>query len=134
MCYVFEESCLYFSICLFIIFGGTHEQPEAERFLHKELYLDNFLKYILVIYLLRIHSASELCQTKISRIIEHITGTNNSQDDIIVWASTKEELIKRTIAFLQSCRKNNLKLNKAKCQFNMREIIFLGHKISEHGI
>ena len=81
-----------------------------------------------------IHSASELCQTKISSIIEHITGTINSQDDIIVWASTKEELIKRTIEVLQSCRKNNLKLNKAKCQFNMREIIFLGHKISEHGI
>ena len=82
----------------------------------------------------RIHSASELCQTKISSIIEHIAGTINSQDDIIVWASTKEELIKRTIEVLQSCRKNNLKLNKAKCQFNMREIIFLGHKISEHGI
>ena len=81
-----------------------------------------------------IHSASELCQTQISRIIENIPGTSNSQDDIIIWASTKAELRKRTIEVLQSCRKNNLKLNKSKRQFNMREIIFLGHQISEHGV
>ena len=37
-----------------------------------------------------IHSASEIFQLEISKIIEGIDGVTNSQDDIIIWADTKE--------------------------------------------
>ena len=80
-----------------------------------------------------IHSASELCQAEIANIIEGIPGTMNSQDDIIIWGKTKLELKIYTISVLKAILKCGLKLNKSKCQFNLTEINFLGHKISERG-
>ena len=81
-----------------------------------------------------IHSASEICQSEIGNIIEGIPGTMNSQDDIIIWANSKAEMKERTVKVLEAVLESGLKLNKSKCQFNMKEICFLGHKISERGI
>ncbi|MEN8447427.1 MAG: RNase H-like domain-containing protein [Cyanobacteria bacterium J06555_13] len=81
-----------------------------------------------------IHSASELCQAQISQILEGLPGTLNSQDDIIIWAESKEELIDRTISVLQSVRQAGLKLNRDKCVFEVQETTFLGHKLSKNGI
>ena len=33
-----------------------------------------------------------------------------------------------------SVKKNGLKLNRSKCQFNKSEVIFLGHKVTVTGI
>ena len=44
-----------------------------------------------------IKSASDVCQYYISNIIEGLNGVVNSQDDIIIWGETMEELKKRTI-------------------------------------
>ena len=76
----------------------------------------------------RIHSASEMCQAGITAIIESTEGCLNAQDDIIIWADTPELLEKRTIEVLQVVRRSGLKLNRAKCQFNQRQLTFLGHK------
>ena len=76
-----------------------------------------------------IHSASDVCQQRIARIIENIEEPKNSQDDIIIWAENSDELQQRTIKVFESVRKHGLKLNKWKWQFNQSEIIFLGHKI-----
>ena len=81
-----------------------------------------------------IHSASDICQQRIALIIEDTEGVANSQDDIIIWGETLDELKQRTINVFQSIRKHGLKLNKSKCQFNKSEIIFLGHKITSEGI
>ena len=81
-----------------------------------------------------IHSASELCQSEIVNIIEVISGAMNSQDDIIIWGESTAELKKRSIEVLEAVERSGLKLNKSKCQFNMKEIHFLGHKISAKGI
>ena len=81
-----------------------------------------------------IHSASEICQATISEIISGLKGAANSQDDIIVRGSSKEELKQRTIAVLKAVRKGGLRLRKSKCQFNMTELVFLGHKVSHRGV
>ena len=80
-----------------------------------------------------IRSASELCQQEISKAIV-CTESMNSQDDIIIWGTSKNELRDRTCKVFEALSKSGLKLNKAKCQFEMTEIKFLGHKISEKGI
>ena len=49
-----------------------------------------------------IHSASEICQQSIAEILEGIEGSANSQDDIIIWAETPEQLQERTISILTS--------------------------------
>ena len=81
-----------------------------------------------------IKSASDVCQYYITNIIEGLDGVINSQDDIIIWGETMEELKKRTIEVLSSIRKHGLKLNRNKCRFNQSELIFLGHKVTGNGV
>ena len=81
-----------------------------------------------------IHSASEICQARIVSIIADIEGAVNAQDDIIIWASSIEELQSRTRAVLEAIRKSGLKLRKDKCETNKSELTFLGHLISADGI
>ena len=44
----------------------------------------------------RIHSASEVFQVQVAKIIEGIKGTGNSQDDIIVWSENLRRAYKNT--------------------------------------
>ena len=81
-----------------------------------------------------IHSASEIFQLEISKIIEGISGVANSQDDIIIWADTKETHDARVQQVLTRIRDSGLKLNKDKCTFGARELTFLGHIISAEGV
>ena len=81
-----------------------------------------------------IHSASEIFQLEISKIIEGIEGVANSQDDIIIWAETKELHDARGKQVLTRIRDSGLKLNKDKCTFGARELTFPGHIISAEGV
>ena len=65
-------------------------------------------KYLCMPY--GIHSASEICQATISEISSGLQGAANSQDDIMVWGSSKEEIKQRTTAVLKAVRKGGLKL------------------------
>ena len=79
-------------------------------------------------------SASDVCQKYILQVIDGIDGVHNSQDDIIIWGQTEEELETRTKQVLEACRKHGLKLNPKKCEFNQTELVFLGHRISSDGV
>ena len=79
-----------------------------------------------------IKSASDVCQYYISSIIEGLGGVVNSQDDIIIWGETMEELKKRTIEVSSSIRKHGKHRNK--CRFNQSELIFLGDKMTGNGV
>ena len=81
-----------------------------------------------------IHSASDVCQQKIVQIINGIDGAPNSQDDIIIWGSTLQELESCTMKVFSSVKKNRLKLNRNKSKFNKSEVIFLGHKVTATSI
>lgn len=52
-------------------------------------------------------------------------------DDIIVYSRTFEEHIKHLKLALEKLRGANLYLKPEKCEFGQREIMFLGHLISE---
>ena len=81
-----------------------------------------------------ISSASDVCQKYISEVISHIDGAINSQDDILIWGHTKDELKTRTIKVFEAILESGMKLNQSKCQFELTEIKFLGHKITQKGI
>ncbi|KAL6427160.1 hypothetical protein ACFW04_008661 [Cataglyphis niger] len=55
-------------------------------------------------------------------------------DDIVIYGSSLEEHNKRLKKVLQKLRENNLKLQQDKCEFLRKEVIYLGHIISENGI
>ena len=81
-----------------------------------------------------IHSASEVFQQEISDIISGISNCRNSQDDIIIWGSTIEDLDHTTKEVFKEIRKCGLKLNASKCIFRATEVKFLGHIISSDGL
>lgn len=55
-------------------------------------------------------------------------------DDIIVLGRNEKHHIENLKDVFNKCRKYNLKLNPEKCQFFKSEIIYLGHKCTDHGI
>lgn len=55
-------------------------------------------------------------------------------DDIIVLGKNERHHIENLKIVFERCRKYNLKLNPEKCQFFRNEIIYLGHKCTDHGI
>lgn len=68
-----------------------------------------------------------------------LTGLNGAElfvylDDIVVFSSTMEEHMLRITKVLQRLRENKLKLQPEKCKFLQKEVIYLGHLISETGI
>ena len=81
-----------------------------------------------------IHSASEIFQLEISKIISGLEGCANSQDDIIVWGNTKEQHDERLKVVFDHIRQSGLKLNAAKCVFGVNELTFLGHVVSADGV
>ncbi|KAM8707570.1 hypothetical protein ACLKA7_014664 [Drosophila subpalustris] len=55
-------------------------------------------------------------------------------DDIIVIGATLEEHAKNLREVLKRLRKANLRLNRDKCSFFQKSIVYLGHVVSEAGI
>ena len=81
-----------------------------------------------------IHSASEIFQVEIANLIAGIQGTANLQDDIIVWGNSKLEHDNRLEQVFKRISSAGLKLNKEKCRFGEKEIVFLGHFVSSDGV
>ena len=55
-------------------------------------------------------------------------------DDVIVFGSTVEEVIKRLEAVLVRLRDAKLKLKPKKCHLFQTEVLYLGHVVSSNGI
>ena len=63
-----------------------------------------------------------------------VEGVRMSIDDVVIHAPTLADLVTRLRQVFQRCRKFNLKLNKGKCEFGVRQISILGHMVSANGI
>ena len=81
-----------------------------------------------------IHSANEIFQARVANIISDIEESSNSQNDIIIWGKTREELHEQTVQLLEATRKNGMKLNPAECVFSRTELIFLCHNVTASGV
>lgn len=79
-------------------------------------------------------SASEIFQREIGSILEGIEGQAHAQDDIIIWGRNEKEHEERLQNVVKAIEKSGLKLNKAKCQFGLSEVTYLGHKLTSDGI
>jgi Reverse transcriptase (RNA-dependent DNA polymerase) len=55
-------------------------------------------------------------------------------DDIILFSSTFEEHLYRLELVFERLRNAKLKLKPSKCSFMQRQVPFLGHIVSEHGV
>ena len=81
-----------------------------------------------------ITSAQEVFQKRMSQHFGDLEGVETDIDDIIVHAETEVKHDHRLQAVLERCEKINLTLNKEKCVFKVKEVTYIGHKLTQEGI
>lgn len=81
-----------------------------------------------------VKSAPEVYQCTMLELFGDLPGIEIYFDDFLVWGETEQQLTERLEAVFQRCLKVNLKLNRAKCQFFLQKVNWLGHIIVEGGL
>jgi hypothetical protein len=81
-----------------------------------------------------ISSASEAFQKKNTQIFGDIPGVFIIVDDMIIASETEEEHDKILAEVMDRARKNNVKFNRDKIQYKVREVRYLGHFVTSDGL
>ncbi|XP_055615344.1 uncharacterized protein K02A2.6-like [Toxorhynchites rutilus septentrionalis] len=104
---------------------------KSQKFLvvntHKGLYAFTRLPF-------GISSAASTFQRIMDEILTGIEGVQSYLDDIMIGSDTIEALIATTYEVLDQLKKHKVKVNLSKSEFLVREIQYLGHKVSERGL
>ena len=80
------------------------------------------------------NSMQEIFNKKMDIVIEGLQGVVKSTDDFLVFAKSREEHNQRLHALLNRFKEHGLTLNTAKCQFQKKNVDFLGYHLSQDGI
>ena len=104
------------------------------RWLKSRVTLPRLLRLVVVIGSSGLSDASEAFQKMMDKFLFGIEGVQISVDDVIIYAKTMTELLKRIRKVLDRCRHYNVKLNRSKCEFGVKRITILGQVVSERGI
>ena len=104
---------------------------ESQKYLvintHKGLYAYKRL-------LFGVASAPAVFQHIMDNILQGLPGVCTYLDDILVTEKTADEHIKNLSAVLTHLHVACMRLKKAKCQFSLQKIEYLGHVISSKGL
>lgn len=76
----------------------------------------------------------EIFQRIMEKILQGIDNVIVYIDDILIFASNKEDLRRITEEVLMALKRNNLTLNNEKCTYEAESLTFLGHQLSKHGM
>ena len=77
-----------------------------------------------------IKSAQEAFQRRMCQAFGDLDAVETNVDDILVWGATIQEHDERLMKTLQRCQEINLTLNREKCEFRVKEVIYIGHKLT----
>ncbi|XP_062705610.1 uncharacterized protein K02A2.6-like [Aedes albopictus] len=80
-----------------------------------------------------VNCAPEIFQREMTRILKDVKNKIVYIDDVLMFASSLEDLRKTVCDVLERLRSNNLTLNAAKCEFDKTRLKFLGYELDEHG-
>ncbi|XP_049273354.1 uncharacterized protein LOC125759110 [Rhipicephalus sanguineus] len=92
---------------------------------HKGLFCYNRLAFAIA-------SAPALFQRRIEAVLQGLPGVKVYLDDIIVAEKAQNTTLLHQV--LERLRANGLTLNKEKCRFREKEVVFLGHLIDARGL
>lgn len=81
-----------------------------------------------------ISNAPETFQSVLEQILSGIKNQNNFQDDIIIYGRTEIEHDNALKEVLGRLKENNVMLNQEKCKIKLREVEFLGHRLTQEGV
>ena len=76
--------------------------------------------------------ACDVFQKKLDEIFHNVPGVTGIADDMVIYGKSIEEHDKHFLSFLSIVRKNNLKVNASKLQFQHEEVSFFGHSWSSN--
>ncbi|XP_055630284.1 uncharacterized protein K02A2.6-like isoform X1 [Toxorhynchites rutilus septentrionalis] len=80
-----------------------------------------------------VNCAPEIFQREMVRILEGVKNVIVYIDDILLYATTLEELHKIVAQVLRIMKANSLTINTSKCEFDKDRIKFLGHELDKDG-
>lgn len=78
--------------------------------------------------------SSDIFQERMTNLLEGLEGIAVYIDDIICWGKDVNEHNERLKKLLNRLREQNVKLNKNKCKIAIKELSYLGHKLSAKGV
>lgn len=81
-----------------------------------------------------ISSAPEVFHKTVQQIFDGIEGIGVFINDVVVWVHTKEEHDERLHEVMNQAKRQVLEFYKNKFKFGVREIIYLGERLSEEGV
>ncbi|XP_059056153.1 uncharacterized protein K02A2.6-like [Achroia grisella] len=81
-----------------------------------------------------INCASEVFHAKVRELLEDLVGVDSFVDDIIVWGSDKTQHDEQLKMLLDRARQVGIKFNRAKCEFCVPQVTYLGHKFNSEGM
>ncbi len=87
-----------------------------------------------------ISSAPEEFQRRQQDVLDGLDGVINVADDILVYGSgtsqeeAEKDHDKHLINLMNRCRERNLKLNPEKFKFKLKEVPFMGHRVTAEGL
>ena len=77
-----------------------------------------------------ISTCGDIFQAAMDRILEGLDGCVNYLDDLLVMGDTEEEMLKSLDRVLARLKEHGVRLKGSKCQFNLKEVTYLGWLIS----
>ena len=77
---------------------------------------------------------SNVFQKKLDEIFQNVQGVTGIADDLIIYGKPRDEHDIHFLNFLSIVRKNNLRLNASKLQFQLEELSFFRHNWNSKGI
>ena len=77
---------------------------------------------------------SDVFQKKLDEIFQNVQGVTGIADDMIICGKLRDEHDIHFLNFLSIVRRNNLRLNASKLQFQLEEVSFFGHNWNSKGI
>lgn len=93
---------------------------------------DGYYRYKRLLF--GLNCASEVFQCIIERILTGLPGVKTFIDDILVFAASKKEHDNILQAVLDRLKSSGATINKRKCEFGRKEVVFMGHRLSGDGI
>ena len=78
--------------------------------------------------------SSEIFQRKLLEALDGLTNVICIADDVIIHGKDTEEHDLYLQKFMQRCHDKGIKLNRGKLELRMKEITFMGHRITQDGL
>ena len=114
--------------------SGFWQMPLDEESSFLTTFHTPFGRYRFTIVPFGFNFAQEVFHRTLIEKFADIKGCETDIDDILVWGKTIEEHDQNLQKTLERARRINLTLNKFKCKFRQRQLIYLGEKLTADGV